>query len=192
MLTRRASLLLPLAVAACAETPPARDYPPLSYSYLPPLRLNVASIDVEQRFVPTGAAPDVSPVDPVRPVDALRAMAEDRLKAFGSAGRATLVINDASLTQSGDVITGSLAVQLDIYGPDGARAGFAEAQVSLAHTGEADNLPPVLYDLTKEMMDAMNVELEYQVRHSLRDWLVPENAAPQPVDQQPLTEPPAS
>ena len=98
MLTRRASLLLPLAVAACAETPPARDYPPLSYSYLPPLRLNVASIDVEQRFVPTGAAPDVSPVDPVRPVDALRAMAEDRLKAFGSAGRATLVINDASLT----------------------------------------------------------------------------------------------
>jgi hypothetical protein len=196
MLTRRASLLLvgllPLALAACADSAPPRSYPPLRYSYLPPLRLNVASVDIEQRYVASGEAPDVSQSDPVRPVDALRAMGEDRLKAFGGAGRANLVINNASLTQSGDAITGAFAVQLEVFGADGAKAGFAEAQVTRTRSGETDDLPAVLYDLTKEMMDAMNVELEYQVRHSLAAWLVPENAAPAPVEQQPLAAPPAT
>ena len=43
MLTRRSSLLLPWLVAACGGGE-ARDFPPLHYNYLTPLRLNVATI----------------------------------------------------------------------------------------------------------------------------------------------------
>ena len=47
MLTRRSSLLLPWLVAACGGGE-ERDFPPLHYNYLTPLRLNVATIQIEQ------------------------------------------------------------------------------------------------------------------------------------------------
>ena len=51
-------------------------------------------------------------------------------------------------------------------------------------------LDAVLYQITKTLMDTMNVEFEYQVRRSLRDWLIAAPApAPAPVEQQPLPSP---
>ncbi|MBN8875386.1 MAG: hypothetical protein J0H67_21320 [Rhodospirillales bacterium] len=185
-LTRRAALLLPLALAACGGEP--ENFPPLRYAYLPPIRLNVASIDIQQRFVPSGVAPDVTQYAPVRPVDALRAMAEDRLQAFGTTGRAVFSIVDASLTRRRDVLDGSMAVVLDIYAADGQRAGYAEARIARQHTG-IDDLRRTLYEMVKAMMDAMNVEFEYQVRQALRAWLTSGTAAPVSVEQTPLGPP---
>lgn len=188
-LTRRASLLLPFALAACGGQAPPRSYPPLRYDYLPPIPLNVATIEIEQRFLPLGMPPDVTPSDPAPPIDALRAMAQDRLKALGATGKAVFAITDASLTRRNDVINGHMAVVLTIYGPDGKRLGFAQAQVSRQHAGDIDDLPATLYDMTKSMMDAMNVEFEYQMRRNLRAWLVSATAVPTPVQQQPLESP---
>lgn len=190
VLTRRSSLLLPLLLAACGGGGRSdRSFPPLRYGYLTPLRLNVATVRVEQRFVPSGVAPDVSQFDPVPPVTALRNMAEDRLQAFGSSGQAVFVIQDASLIRKGDTITGSMAVELDIYTSANTRAGFAEARVSRTRSGDVDDLAATLYDMTKQMMDQMNVEFEYQLRRSLREWLQRTGAAPVPVQQQPLEQP---
>lgn len=186
-LTRRASLLLPLIFAGCAEE--QRDFAPLRYNYLPPIRLNVANVEIQQHFVPSGRPPDVSQLDPVRPLDALRAMAEDRLVAVGSVGTAVFAMTDASLIRQDDVISGRVAALLGIYRPDNTRAGFAQAQVSRQHTGHIDDLRATLYDMTRMMMDAMNVEFEYQLRRNLRDWLVSDSAVPAPVQQQPLQVP---
>src|SRR3954454_25241097 len=114
MLTRRASLLVPWLLASCGGREP-RSYPPLRYDHLLPLRLNVVSVRIEQRFVPSGAPPDVSQFAPVPPVRALRAMAEDRLQALGSADLAVFVIQNASLARRRDTIQGDLAVELNIY-----------------------------------------------------------------------------
>ena len=186
-LRRRACLLLPLALAACGGEP--RSYPPLRYDYLPPIRLNVAQVDVQLDFVPMGSAPDMTPQDPVQPVDALRQMAEDRLKPFGPAGRAVLVIQNASLIKREDTITGTLAVRLDIYTSANKRTGYAEARVSRQHSGHIDDISQTLYDMTKQMMDAMNVELEYQIKRSLGDWLATGTAPAPVVQRQPLTTP---
>jgi hypothetical protein len=187
-LTRRSSLLLPLLMAACAERP-RRQYSPLHYGFLTPLRINVAALQVEQRYVPSGISPDVSQLDPMPPILALRNMVEDRVLAYGTSGRAVFIIQDASLTRQRDTILGRFAVELDIYTSANTRAGFAEARVSRTYSGDLDDLPSTLYDMTKDMMDAMNVEFEYQVRRSLRDWLVPEGAPQTPVQQQPLVKP---
>lgn len=185
-LTRRAALWLPVALAACGSEP-RQSFPPLRYDYLPPIGLNVAKIDIEQHFLPSGIPPDVSQFDPVKPTEALRQMAEDRLKALGSAGLAVFAIQDASLVRHGDTITGTLDVVLDIYpAPDSPRAGFAEARVTRQHVGSIDDLPGTLYDMTKALMDAMNVEFEFQVRRSLRDWLATGAAVVPPVQAQPL------
>lgn len=188
------ALLLAATVAACGGTrqEPAtgpESFAPLRYDYLTPLRLNVASVDVEQRFVPGGG--DMAASDPVRPADAIRQMARDRLHALGTSGRAVLLINDASILRRGDSYQGSLAIELDIYTSANTRAAFAEARVSASRpitSGESTRR--TLYELTKQLMDALNVELEFQVRRSLRDWLVEVPAAPAPVEQQALPPPP--
>jgi hypothetical protein len=73
-----------------------------------------------------------------------------------------------------------------------APAGFAEARVARQKTGDIEDLRSALYDMTKQMMDSMNIEFEYQVRHNLKDWLVSSSAAPTPVQQQNLALPPGA
>ena len=151
-------------LTACGGSSPSkpRDFLPLAFDYMTQIRLNVASVDVENRFVPgTG---DVGSLSPVQPVASLRQMANDRLKAFGTSGRAVLVIKDASLVRGRDELTGRMAVELDIYTSDNQRAAFATAEVLQRRAGEITDVRGDLYDLTKAMMDRMNVELEFQAR----------------------------
>jgi hypothetical protein len=183
-----------LVLAACGGnepplTSPGASFAPLAYDYLTPIRLNVSAIEVEQRFVPQ--PDDLGRFSPTPPVEALQQMARGRLGAFGANGRAVFVIRNASLTRAGDSYFGDFGVELDLY-TGGARAGFAEARVTRSRTIDRDTpRDAALYTLTKDLMDQMNVEFEYQVRRSLRDWIVavPE-AAPPPVEQQQLAPPP--
>ncbi|MBV8455692.1 MAG: hypothetical protein JO122_03640 [Acetobacteraceae bacterium] len=186
-LTRRVALMLPLLVAACAaQPPPARQYAPLDFSYLMPMRLNVASVEVEQNFVPSGLPPDVTQYDPINPVAALRLMAEQRLQGVGATGRAVFIINDASVIGQGNTITGTFAVTLAVYNSAGERVGYAQATSTREMTGFGEDLRGALYSLTTSLMQQMNVEFEYQVRRSLANWLVSASAAPQGVQQAPL------
>lgn len=185
-LTRRAAMLLPLLIAACGRKE-RTDFPPLRYNYLPPIQLNVAGINIEQRYYPSGMRPDVTALAPVHPVEALRAMAEDRLQAVGSVGQAVFAITNATLTREDDNLTCALGVELEIYQTPGIRSGFARAVASRQHSGDIDDLRAALYDLVDATMKAMNVEFEYQVSHNLRPWLG--SATPTPVQQQPLPGP---
>ncbi len=174
MLPRRSVLLLPFLAAACADDEAApRSYPLPSYSFLTLLRLNVANIEIDDRSPPAGAG-SIEALAPVRPVDCLKQMANDRLVASGSAGRAVFVIDRATLVRQGAVVDGVLAVHLDVFaGSGGERAGYAEARVARrrASTDSDENMRSVLYDFTLQMMNDMNVEFEFQVKRSLREWL---------------------
>jgi hypothetical protein len=185
-LTRRFVLLLPLAVAACGGEEQDLAFAPLRFNDLPPIQLNVASIAIEQRFIPAGVEPDVSYRDPAPPIEALKAMANDRLQAFGTANRAVFAILDASLTRQQDVLTGSFAVSLTILDDTGTQLGFAEARVQSRHVGRIDDIRPVLYDMTRALMSDMNIEFEYQIRHHLKAWLTTGAAPAAPVEQAPL------
>jgi hypothetical protein len=186
-LTRRFMLLLPLAVAACGGYDEEdQDFAPLRYNDLPPIQLKVASIAIEQRFVPSGVPPDVSDRDPASPIEALKAMANDRLQAFGTANKAVFSILDASLTREDDVVSGSLTVSLAILDDSGAQLGYAQAHEQSRRTGRVRDLRSVLYDMTKAMMNDMNIEFEYQIRHHLKRWLTDSTAPAAPVEQTPL------
>jgi len=189
-ISRRAVVLSALLAASCAteEAAPAPQLvAPLDFSYLLPLPLNVATIEIEQRYVPQGAPPDASALDPIQPVAALRTMAEQRLKAEGTTGRAVFAINDASLIRQGGLVTGTMSVELDIFGGSGAREGYAQATVVRQLAGATGDLSAALYQFTRQMMDQMNVEFEYQVRHHLSAWVLPAGATPSPVQATPLT-----
>ena len=187
MLARRSLLLMPLMAAGCGgggDALPTRDgFPPLSYGYLTTLRLNVATID-EAPLPPPGSTADINPAPPGQ---ALIRMAQDRLAAGGTLGRAVFTVDEASITRRSGGLDGVMAVHLDVLTSEGSRAGFAEARVSRRASGISD-LRAALYDVTVQMMQDMNVEFEFQVRQSLRDWLQEATTAPPPpaVEQQPL------
>jgi hypothetical protein len=194
---RLIGLLIALLLAACSSPPPPHDYAALRYGYLTKLRLNVGSISIDDSWTPRGGVRDVSSLSPVQPIDALRQMAEDRLVAGGTGGRAVFRIADASIIQvGGDRFDGHLDVVLDIYTADNVRTAYAEAQVahSISGTGTGpEEVRQTLYTLTKEMMDDMNVEFEYQLKHALHDWLQDDTPSsgvvPAPVQAQPLAAP---
>ena len=129
MIARRMFLLLPLLASACSDGPGPESYPMPSYSYLTPLRLNVASVTIDDRTGPV-SGDQLTGLAPLRPADALKQMANDRLSAVGNAGRAVFVIEQASLRRADGGVDGRMSVHLDIYGGGASRVGFAEAQVA--------------------------------------------------------------
>ena len=174
MIARRSVLLIALSAASCGgEDAPPRVFSPPNYSYLTPIRLNVASITTEDRSPPHNPN-GLDGLSPVRPLDALKEMANDRLVAVGTAGRAVFVIDEAGISRGNGGIDGLLAVHLDVFAGDAdTRAGFAEARVVRRRTSNdtGENSAGVLYDFVTRMMDDMNVEFEFQVKRSLHDWL---------------------
>ncbi len=194
-LSRRAALfLLPAVLAACGGQVERTDFPPLTYEYLTPIGLNVGSVTVEAGPNAAGPPGDIRAVSPVDPLATLRQMAQDRLKPFGSSGRAVLVINEISLIRNGDHLEGTLGVRLDVYSAGDTRAGFAEARVFRSNDTGGVVSRTTVYDLLKPLMEAMNVEMEFQIRHTLADWLAaaPGAAPAAPVQQQDLTPPQGS
>ncbi len=201
---RRAALLFclagPLALAGCGGgAPPPEVFPPLDYGYLTKLRLNVASIQIDDTWTPAAdSGQHVEYLSPVQPLDALRLMAQQRLVASGSSGQARFVIEDASIIQHRDRLDGSLAVRLDVSTADGTRSGFAEARVVRTmpeDPDQSDGGRAAAYRLTKQMMDDMNVEFEYQVRRTLHDYLQTTASSapvPPPVQTQELAPPPGT
>jgi hypothetical protein len=206
-MTRRATLLLPLLVAACGDdqempTPPAhRDYPPLRYGYLPPIKLNIQRLEIAGDFtLPTGGDEMIG-FSPVDPVDTLNAMARDRLKPVSQTGTARFSILTASITRHGNTMNGVLVVRLDVQNGDNTQVGFAEARATATHSGPVADQRAAVYDMLKSMMFDMNVEMEYQLRNKLKSWVIddqpappppPAPSAPQPADPSALPPPPRS
>lgn len=206
MRTARRSLCLAaaLAAAACAgEPPPAPAFAPrpIDYTWLTPLRLDVARVEIAEGYVPPRIPPNVDHRMAVEPRAALDRMLRDRLLAWGTAGTATVTITDASMTeerlprpggltglfgsQPSERYTLTLAVTLDVRDGGALRGGGingrAEARVRRVRTVN-DDVPAaererIWDEMLREAMDdprGMNVEFEFQVRQALRSLLVPE------------------
>jgi hypothetical protein len=186
-LLRIAAVLFALALAACGGSPPppAVNYQPLDYSYLPPITLRVSTVNVQNNYVPDPGAATLIGQDPEPPATAMLDVANRRLVPNGTPGTATFTIETASILLVGNNLVGTLAVRLDVVSADGRRNGFTEASVTHSQTApdsdasQAD-MQAALYGMTKQLMDQMNVQMQYQIQRNLGDWVVyaPNAAAP--------------
>ncbi|WP_242011428.1 hypothetical protein [Acetobacter fallax] len=170
-------------LSACSSDDTMTSFPPYQYSYLSKLQLNVASVQVLDHAIPGSVPGDESGQAPIPPDQALVQMAQDRLVAAGQSGAAIFTIDRASiLHQPGGTLSGQMDAHLDINSPTGQQLGVAEAHVTRefkpdVSKGDADSRAN-LYAMTSQMMQDMNVELEFQIRHNLKDWLVDAGGMP--------------
>ena len=187
-LLRRAFLFAPLLVApmlsGCGEDAPPASFPPPSYDYLTTLKLNVGRVEIDDSWAPRGAARRVEHLAPVTPREALRRMAEDRVVAGGTSGRAVFVIEDASIIRGPRNYEASLAVRVDMADDAGNRLGQASARVVQVRPVRDDAQRAVrddLYAFVRDLMNEMNVEFEFQIRRAMRDALqTTSTSAPEP------------
>lgn len=189
----RVSVLLAglLVLAGCGSAPP-RVFPELTFADRSPITLDVARIEIEQRFQPALADPYVDHLFPQQPAAVVRRWAGERLAARGDSGTATLIIQDASVTEEvlarepglrglvtieqSERYDARLAVRLEIDDPARRRSGFAEVQaqrwmttaenVSLAEREQA------WFELTEKAVRDLDARFEQEVNEGLSQFLV--------------------
>ena len=187
-MNRRAFLLAgaaALTLAACESTPPPRPtFADIHFTERPPMRIDAAAVDIERQFRPTLRPPNVEHLFPVSPERAMENWARDRLQATGTSRRVRVRIVDASVrevelprtggmrgaftTDQAQRYDATVEMSVDIMGD----RGFAERSVT-AKAARSRSVPENItpndremawYQLTKELMADLDVELERQIR----------------------------
>lgn len=183
MTPRRLVLALPMGLLACADRDPVIAIPdrPVGVVGLP-LRLNLAEIVLPpEPSPPTGLGALTS----MAPAAAVRLMAQQRLGALGASGRAVFSVTQASLAGPDQLVACLLGCRLEIEDAAGVSQGFAEAQAQASITLPAGVRPETrrraAEAMLRQALERLNVEFEYQLRRTLRAWLVAEGTAAPPV-----------
>jgi len=179
--------LLPLLLAACNTPVDQRSFPDLSFTGQPPIRLNVATIDITQSYLPSKTDPHVDHLFPEPPAKAAAQWAHDRLQAAGQSGSLVYDVVDASAIDtklprsSGltaltsvdqtDQFDLTMTVRVIAVSGDNLHRGSAEATVKRSQTISEKTTPAerdgVWYDMTQQAMDEINAKLESQIDQNL-------------------------
>ncbi len=180
MPTRRTAMLLPLLLAACGRDRPP-PLAPLGWTHLLRLNLDVAELEFDPTDPP--APPnDIGRQLVVRPAEVVRMMGRDRLGTTGTGGIAVFSVMRAQIVPDRGGLACILACRLEVA-KDNVGRGFVEAEARAAVTdaGSGRDRIDAAERLLRQAMDRLNVELEFQLRSRLRDWIAaPPGAAPPP------------
>ncbi len=171
-------------LAACGDTAPEPTYQPADYSYLPKIKLNVASIEINDSWAPHGTRGHIEQLAPLQPRDALTRMATDRLLTGGNSGTATFETTDATILRASSTYDAHFAVRVRFTNDNGDILGDVAAEVARHAPAQDDTEATTriaLDNLVRATMADMNVELEYQLRRKTKDLLQSTSpAAPEP------------
>jgi hypothetical protein len=95
--TMAALALLAGMVGACqTPLPPPPTFAEITFASEAPIRLNVASVDVVDEYLPPLKPPNVDHEFPVKIATVAERWGRDRLRAVGAAGSVRVTIKDAS------------------------------------------------------------------------------------------------
>ena len=187
---RRSFLLAAGAsVLAACDTPPMRQsFATLTFQDRPPIRLDVAQLEIVQAYQAPGTAPHVDHLFPQKPVDVAAAWGRDVLRAVGQRGMATYTITDASATETAlprstgmtqmfkteqsDRYDLHIEVKLEVGNPLLATTGVVTASANRSQTVAEDmtmnQREAVWFQMTESAMRELDGKLEAAIRDKLR------------------------
>jgi hypothetical protein len=179
-------------IAACGNTKPSEPrLPELSFDSAPPIRLDVAQIEVVAQFAPQATGHHIEVEMPVSPETALRRWVRDRLKAVGTTGTLRVLITDASATEtplpveSGvtglfkrdppDRVDVSLNVSIQILDDRqfvvtqvGDKASRGRTEPDGQSLNDHDRM---LYDMVSDLMNGFNSEMQQNITATFGRWI---------------------
>lgn len=190
---RRTFLLLSATslLAAC-DTPPGRQtFATLTFQDRPPLRLDVAQVEIVEAYKALGAPPNVDHLFPQKPVDVAAAWGRDVLRAVGERGMATYTVVDASATETAlpratgvtqmfkteqsDRYDLRIEVKLEVGNPLLASTGYVVATATRSQT-VAENTTlnqreAVWFQMTESAMRELDKKLEAAIKDKLQPFV---------------------
>lgn len=167
-------LLATLFLQGCSSIP-SGPWIQSTYKPLPPLRLDVVSVDVEKEYIPPEEPPFVDHRFDTPPVDMIEAWARRYLLAAGRVGRAVVKIQEASVVEHieergrGQSIpyTGRIVLKIEFYGSQGEDQGFTQVTVVRTHYIPLALSEPDRQRAWKAMIEQMFATLEPLVQQNI-------------------------
>jgi hypothetical protein len=190
----RRGLLLGLSAAAlagCTTPPPSPRFPQLTFTHLPPFRLDVQTLDIVDSPHMINRA-DVAPGMPVPPAVAARQWANDRLMPVGTSGSVTFTITEASVIEvplertpgvrgvvtndQSERYNGKLAAKINIANPARQLTGEVSAEATRSRT-VPENLTlnerdMIWFEMSETLINDLNTELEKAINQFLQPFLI--------------------
>lgn len=177
-----------MAMGLVACQPPAKpQYAEITFDHLPRIELDVAEIVIKTPYQESLDSPHVGEQFPVSPSRAARRWVEDRLRATGDRGVATVTIVESGAVEAElertTGVTGLLTtdqaqsyeiaieISIEAVDPVGPRTSSASIRVtkktSVAEDATMNEREETWYKLTRNAMDNFNAAMEKQIGKTL-------------------------
>lgn len=186
----------PLLVAgsllgACATPAPTERLPQMTFAHLPVFEVDVAKVEIENRFKAPLAPPHIEHKMPTAPARALEQWLTDRVKAVGRTGTLRMIIEDARSTETELAketgLKGALTKQqgwrydmavkatLELKGVAGDLLAQTEANAERSITAREDislnDREKLWFDTLGQLMASFDKAMDANVRHYMGRWL---------------------
>jgi len=178
-------------LTGCATEVQKPGFSQISVAHLQPISLNVARIEVENRYVSPATRPNVEHEFPVSPAAVASNWGRDRLRAVGQSGVARVVVRRASVVEvplkRTTGVTGAFTrdqserydaiidMMVELRDADGNVRVTAESTAkrsrSVSENVSLIEREKIWFEMTETMMSDLNTALENQVRIHMKEWI---------------------
>lgn len=178
-------------LTGCATEAQKPGFSQISFAHLQPISLNVARIEVENRYVSPATRPNVEHEFPVSPAAVASNWGRDRLRAVGQSGVARVVVRRASVVEvplkRTTGVTGAFTrdqserydaiidMMVELRDTDGNVRVTAESTAkrsrSVSENVSLIEREKIWFEMTETMMSDLNTALENQVRIHMKEWI---------------------
>ena len=178
-------------LTGCATEVQKPGFSQISFAHLQPISLNVARIEVENRYVSPATRPNVEHEFPVSPAAVASNWGRDRLRAVGQSGVARVVVRRASVvevplkrttgvtgaftrdqSERYDAIIDMMVELRDAAGNVRVTAeSTAKRSRSVSENVSLIEREKIWFEMTETMMSDLNTALENQVRIHMKEWI---------------------
>ncbi|MEX2453822.1 MAG: hypothetical protein WD470_03910 [Rhodospirillaceae bacterium] len=180
-----------MILTACETTVQKPVYPQISFAHLPKIPIDVARVEVENRYVPPAMHPNVEHLFPVSPSASALNWGRDRLKPEGMDGVARVILRRASVvevplkrtagvrsvftTDQAERYDATMEMAVELRDENGnVRATIestAKRSRSVPENVSLNDRDKIWFEMTEALMADLNQSLEGQLRQHMSNWV---------------------
>lgn len=179
-----------LVLLAACTTPATVPPPAISFKDKPPIRLDVASVNIVPEYVPPRRDPNIEHVMPLSPQTGVERWVEDRLLTEGSSGTANVVIRRASVVEQALPRTGGLRgvveteqserytaqLEVEVTIEKGAQSGRAETTIvrstTVPENANLEQREATWTELVNALLKDFDSTIETEMRRNLPRFVI--------------------
>ena len=178
-------------LSGCATQVEKIGFSQISFAHLPPINLNVARVEVENRYASPTTHPNVEHKFSVLPAAVASNWGRDRLKAVGQSGVARVIVRRASVVEvplkrtagvkgaftrdQSERYDAVIDMKVEIRDANGDLRVTAESTAkrsrSVSENISLNGREKVWFEMTEAMMGDLNTSLAAQIHNHMNRWL---------------------